>query len=159
MENLNTRIPELSLILVLIVVAPAHGDTPTLKRADQMAEEQLVLAAEDAYVAAEINRDEAELRRLLDDRFLLNSADGTTSGKEELIGAILRWNMTGQTISERSVMIEGDIAIIFGTAELRFGTGGPDQRVSEQRYTSVYVRRKGQWRMIALQMTPRSPRA
>ena len=158
MEDLNTRMHGLFLVLVLIVVAPAHGDTPTMKRADEMVGEQLVLAAEDAYVAAEVNRDEAELRRLLDDRFLLNSADGTTSGKEELIGAILRWNMTGQTISERSVMIEGDIAIIFGTAELRFGNRGPDERVSEHRYTSVYVRRKGHWKMIALQMTPRCPR-
>jgi hypothetical protein len=36
-------------------------------------EEQRVLAAEDAYVAAEVNRDEPALRRLIDDQFVYKS--------------------------------------------------------------------------------------
>ena len=121
-------------------------------------EEQRVLAVEDEYVAAELNRDEAALRRLVDDRFVLNSSDGSTSGKEVLIRSILSMNMTGQTITERTVMIEGDLAVIFGTAELRFGSPAGDEQISLLRYTSVYVRRQGHWRMLALHMAPRSPR-
>ena len=67
-------------------------------------------------------------------------------------------NMTGQAISERTVMIEGDLAFIFGTAELRLHPPGTAERRSELRYTSAYVKRDGQWRMLALQMVPRSPR-
>ncbi|MBK7080549.1 MAG: nuclear transport factor 2 family protein [Betaproteobacteria bacterium] len=46
------------------------------------AEAMRVLAAEDEYVAAEVGRDEATLRRLVDDRFLFNTSRGTTTGKE-----------------------------------------------------------------------------
>ena len=60
-----------------------------------------VLAAEDAYVAAELARDEVALRHLVDDRFVFNSAHGTTSDKEALIGGVLAMHMVGQTISER----------------------------------------------------------
>jgi ketosteroid isomerase-like protein len=119
-------------------------------------EEQRVLAAEDEYAAAEVSRDEATLRRLLDDRFVYNSSRGTTSGKEELIREVLGMAMVGQTLRERTVLVEGDIAFIFGTADLRFA--GPDrtETTSSLRYTSVYVNRQGLWRMLALQMQQRA---
>jgi len=60
--------------------------------------------------------------------------------------------MVGQTLRERSVLIEGDIALVFGTAELRFAVPGKEASVSTLRYTSTYVKRQGQWRMLALQM-------
>lgn len=134
--------------------SPAPDPDPGSARA---VEEQ-VLAAEDAYVAAEIAADEAALRRLVDDRFVMNSADGTTSGKDDLIRTVLGMNMTGQTISERSVMVEGDMAIIFGTTELRLQPPGGAEQVATLRYTSSYVKRDGEWRMLALHMAPRSPR-
>lgn len=118
-------------------------------------EEQSVLAAEDEYVAAEVTRDEATLRRLVDDRFVFNSSKGTTTGKEELIQSVLKMAMVGQTLRERTVVIEGDIALIFGTADLRFEVPGKEDSVSSLRYTSTYVKRQGQWRMLALQMQKR----
>ena len=119
-------------------------------------EEQRVLAVEDEYVAAEVSRDEEALRRLVDDRFVFNSSGGTTSDKEELIQSVLKMSMVGQTLRERSVLVEGDIAFIFGTADLRFSGPGKPESVSSLRYTSTYVRRRGQWRMIALQMQERA---
>ena len=121
-------------------------------------EEQRVLAAEDEYVAAEVKRDEATLRRLVDDRFVLNSNNGSTSGKEELIRSILGMTMAGQTIRERTVLIEGDVAMIFGTADLRFLSAGGSETVTSLRYMSTYVNRDGQWRMLALQMQQRVSR-
>ena len=121
-------------------------------------EEQRVLAAEDEYVAAEVKRDEATLRRLVDDRFVLNSNNGSTSGKEELIRSILRMTLVGQTIRERTVLIEGDVAIICGAADLRFFSAGGSETMSSLRYMSTYVNRDGQWRMLALQMQQRISR-
>ena len=60
------------------------------------AQEQSVLAIEDDYVRAEVSRDEGALRRLVDDRFVLNRSNGTTGGKAELITSILGMRMTGQ---------------------------------------------------------------
>lgn len=122
---------------------------------DAQTEEHRVLATEDQYVAAEIAGDEAALRRLVDDRFSFNSGDGSTSGKEELIQGILAMNMTGQSVTERSVMIEGNLAVIFGTAELRLQAPDAEERLSVFRYTSVYVKRQDEWRLLALQMAPR----
>jgi ketosteroid isomerase-like protein len=123
----------------------------------QPAEEQRVLAAEDEYVAAEVARDEAALRRLIDDRFAFNSSKGTTTGKEEFVRTVLKLAMVGQTIRERSVQVEGDVALVFGTAELRFAEAGKEEAVQTLRYTSVYVKRQGRWRMLALQMQQRAP--
>jgi ketosteroid isomerase-like protein len=65
-------------------------------------------------------------------------------------------NMVGQTIRERSVLVEGDVALVFGTADLRFSNPGAGGSVSTLRYTSAYVKREGGWRMLALQMQQRA---
>ncbi|MBL0290101.1 MAG: nuclear transport factor 2 family protein [Betaproteobacteria bacterium] len=120
------------------------------------AEAMRVLAAEDEYVAAEVGRDEATLRRLVDDRFLFNTSRGTTTGKEELIQEVMKMNMVGQTIRERSVLVEGGVALVFGTAELRFASAGQPESTATLRYTATYVNRQGQWRLLALQMQQRA---
>lgn len=141
-----------SLTLACAPPAADRSEPPARDAAQQ------VLAAEDEYVAAELSRDEAALRRLVDDAFVFNGSGGTTSGKEQLIQSVLGMNMAGQTITERSVLVEGNVAIIFGTTELRLGSPGPDERISLLRYTSAFVNRGGEWRRVALHMSPRAPR-
>lgn len=123
------------------------------------AEEQRVLAIEDEYVVAEVNRDEAALRRILDDRFLWNRSNGSTTGKEAYVQSIMSdsFSLVGQTIRERSLLLQGDVAFVFGTADLRFARAGQPESMSSLRYTAAYVCRDGQWRMLVLQMQGRSP--
>lgn len=154
-EGGTLRIMASSAAIAGVLAAACAGPTVESNSTGGQTQEERVLAAEDAYVAAEVNRDEAALRRLVDDRFVHNSGDGSTSTKEDLIRAVLNMNMTGQTISERSVLLEGDVvAIIFGTTELRFEDPGAEPHSSKLRYTSVYAQRDGEWRMLALQMQP-----
>jgi ketosteroid isomerase-like protein len=120
------------------------------------AEEVAVIRTEDDWIKAEINNDEVTLRRVIDDRFVFNSNDGTISGKEDLIESALNWNMTGQKITERTVLIDGDTAVIFGTTELRFASTDAENAVSLLRYTSTYVKRGEEWRAIALHMARRA---
>ena len=115
--------------------------------------ERQILAAEDAYVAAEVARDEAALRAVVDDAFVYNSSAGTTSSKEAFIQNVLQMNMVGQTLRERTVHVEGGVALVFGTADIRFGG---TESLSSLRYTSVYVQREEGWRMLALQMQARA---
>lgn len=117
--------------------------------------ERDVLAAEDDYVAAEVKRDGSALRRLIDEKFVHNRSDGTTGTKEDLIEGVLQMNMVGQTLRERTVLIEGEIALIFGTTDLRFREPDKSERLSSLRYTATYVNRNGEWRMLALQMQER----
>jgi hypothetical protein len=120
-------------------------------------EEQRVLAADDEFVAAEVARDEATLRRLVDDAFRFNSSRGTTTDKEHLIQSVLRTHLISQSSSERSVLLEGNIALVFGTDELLAAASGePDMSPTKLRYTATYVNRGGEWRLLALQVQPRS---
>lgn len=120
------------------------------------AEAQAVLAVEDAYVAAELSRDEMALRGIVDDQFVLNRNDGTTVGKEAFVASILRLNMIGQTISERTVLVQGEVAVVFATTELRFASDAAEPTVSRLRYTATYRNRGGVWRMLTLHMSARS---
>ena len=117
--------------------------------------EREVLAAEDAYVAAEVGRDLPVLQRLVDERFTFNRSDGITTGKAELIEGVMGMRMAGQEITDRTVMVEGDVGLVFGSCDIRFvGDDGTDT-VGRYRYTSVYVKRDGEWKFLALQMTGR----
>ena len=151
------RIALLAVWLTVAALAPSHAFAQNTSAAPAaQGDEQRVLATEDAYVAAEVRRDEAVLRKLVDDRFVYNSSQGTTSGKEELIQRVLRMSMVGQTLRERSVLLEGNIAFIFGTADLRSASSEKPETMSSLRYTSAWMKRDGQWRMIALQMQLRA---
>jgi ketosteroid isomerase-like protein len=141
-----------SLALSALIGCAQSMTSPTT----QHSEEQRVLATEDEYVAAEVSRDEAALRRLVDDRFQYNTARGATTDKEELIASLLKMNMVDQKIKERSLLIQGDIALVFGTAEIRFANPGKPESISTLRYTATYVSRQGQWRLLALQMQQRA---
>ncbi len=77
-----------STLLVSLALSPLIGCAQSMTSpTTQHSEERHVLATEDEYVAAEVSRDEAALRRLVDDRFQYNTGRGTTTGKEELIAA------------------------------------------------------------------------
>jgi ketosteroid isomerase-like protein len=119
-------------------------------------EENAVIALEQEWVEAEANRDEATLRRVLDDQFTHNSNNGETSGKEAMIASVLEASITGQTITERTVSVRGATAIIFGTTVIRYDTPDGEASTAPLRYTAVYVKRDEQWRAIALQMTERT---
>lgn len=137
----------------IAAVPGARSSSSRSEEAEVLAAE--VLAAEDAYVEAEVRRDEAALRRLVDDRFVFNHTDGSTSGKAELIASVMGMQMTGQTLSERTALVEGDVALIFGTTDIRFATEDGGESAATYRYTSTLVKRGGEWRYLALQMDRR----
>ena len=93
----------------------------------------------------------------MDDRFAFNSSRGTITNKEALIRSVVGMNMFGQTISERSVLVEDGLALVFGTTELRFARPGEPETKSTLRCTSTFIRREGAWRLLALQMQQRAP--
>lgn len=121
--------------------------------ATALTDEQQVIATESDWVQAEVHRDAAVLERVLDDRFLVNSSSGTLSDKPTVIAEVLGWKMVSQTITDRTVVVDGDTAVVYGTANFRFAVEGQDDEASAGRYTTTYIKRDGQWRALALQMT------
>jgi uncharacterized protein (TIGR02246 family) len=66
--------------------------------------------------------------------------------------------MTSASITERTVLVDGDTAVTFGTVNFVEPGEGTNPVPSSSRYTLVYVRRDGQWRAIAFHAGERSDR-
>jgi len=147
-----TRVHVRGAIVLVVALASvrAVASAPTIAAST---DEQQVVATESEWVQAEIHRDAAVLERVLHDRFLVNSSTGKLSDKAAVIAEVLGWKMVSQTITDRTVLVDGDTAIVFGTANFRFAVDGQDDEVSAGRYTTTYIKRDGQWRALALQMT------
>ncbi len=122
-----------------------------------MNEEQLIAALEDEWLDAEVNHDEATLRRIIDDRYTMNLRSGTTLGKEKYIADILAGVMISASITERTVLVDGDTAVTFGTVNVVDpGEDTSSSAPRSSRFTLVYVRRDGQWRALAFHIGERS---
>ena len=146
-----TTAKALSLIVAIILFAHvglAAGESSTR----ELTESQQVLAVERAWIDAEVSHDEAVLNRVLDDRFVLNSSSGTPGTKAALIAAVLQMNMVSQTLTDQAVLVDGDTAVVMGTAHFTFAVEGKDNATSASRYITTYIKRDGQWRALALQM-------
>lgn len=153
-----------ALLIFAAAIPPTLAQEPDHPQSEMPAadaspatEEQRVLATEDEWVNAEIRRDEVTLRRVLDDRYVYNRNNGSLSTKEGFIQGVLGSTLAGETITDRTILVDGDLAVTFGTAEIRFHSEGGGDHVSVMRYTATYVKRGDQWRAIALQMAKARP--
>lgn len=122
-----------------------------------VSEERRVAALEDEWLEAEVKHDEATLRRVIDDRYTVNVSNGTTYGKEQYIADILAGVMMSASITERTVLVEGDTAVTFGTVNVVDPPAeGTNSTPRSARYTLVYIKRDGQWRALAFHISKRS---
>lgn len=152
--------PLLAAVAAILAVASLVGcaSQGIGAKADQQGEEQRVLAAEDEYVVAEVSCDEAALRRLIDPRFVRILSNGSTYGKEELIQGVLKLRMSRQSLRERLALVEGSFAVVIGTADVWFVQLDKPDTLTTLRYSSTYVQREGQWRMLSLHLQQRTER-
>ena len=118
----------------------------------RLTDRQQVIAAQQEWIDAEVNHDEAVLNRVLDERFVLNSSSGGPVGKAEVIESVLNWPLVSQTLSDQTVLIDSNTAIVMGIAHFTVAVDGNENKTSAARYITTYIKRKGQWRALALQM-------
>jgi hypothetical protein len=142
-------------IAVLVLTSFAATSTFAARRNSQNQPpadaQQQVLDLEKEWVAAEIKHDGATLRRTLDDKFLATFGAGKPRDKEALIKDLLSGPVDpteSQTLTDETVIVDGDTAVVMGTDTLR-GTenGAPYTLVA--RYTVTYIFRHGQWLALA----------
>lgn len=142
-----------TLMLIALVAVFAAAESATDETNDQeLAQVQRVLAVEKDWITAEVGRDEATLKRVIDDRFIINSSRGQPGSKATLIAAVMNMNMVAQTLSDQTVLVDGNTAIVMGTALITFAVEGGDDKLRPYRYITTYILRNDQWRALALQM-------
>jgi hypothetical protein len=103
------------------------------------------------WIAAEIKRDPAALRRILDDRFIATFGAAKSVDKEGFIKLVLgdgADETLSQDLTEQTVRVVQDTAVIFETDTVRgIDHGKPYTLVL--RISTTYIKRHGHWLALA----------
>jgi len=134
----------------LIPLSPAIApkDYTTTLAADP---KQEVLALGQQLVAAANQRDATTLGRILDDKFVASFGTGKPHDKKAFIKLIVSEDVDpteSDTLTDETVLIDGDTAVVVGTDTER-GTDNGVAYTTIYRYTATYIRRHGEWAALA----------
>jgi len=132
--------------LALVCAAPAFAAAPS---GSTRAEQQLH-AVQRAWVNAEIHRDAAALRRILDPRFIFTYAAGAPMRRDGFIHALVsgKSRMLSQTLGDTTIVVDRDTAIVAGLDTIESTHDGKIY-TNVYRFTVTYVRRHGRWVALA----------
>jgi ketosteroid isomerase-like protein len=112
---------------------------------------QQVLNLTREWVAAENKHDATALRRILDDKFVSSSDASRPRDKEAFIKGITAGDVDptqSQALTDETVIVDGDTAIVIGTDTFhRTGSGAPSNL--KLRYTVTYIHRHARWVALA----------
>jgi len=123
-------------------------NSETLPPADA---KQQVLNLGKEWVAAELKHDATTLRRILGDQFVASFGAEKPYDKEAFLKLICSGDVdpTGsQTLTDETVVVDGDTAVVVGTDTVR-GTENGSTYAVVYRYTVTYIHRNGQWVALA----------
>ncbi len=122
-----------------------------------------VLACDESFFAALLAADHDLLGTILAGDFvIIDVLSGQVACREELLGAIssgqLRFTGVTRYAEERSVRLRASAAVVAGRTQMVMRYQGTEVTV-HSRYTHVYARDSGRWRLLSAQGTPtRAPR-
>lgn len=132
------------LCLLLLAAAPAAAADPSAE----------VRGLDADYVRAYLASDVARFREILAEDFTCVLADGRLLDRDGFLRmAAAPPPVSGFRTDQLALRLYGDTAVATGRATYLRREGGPTQT----RYTDVYVRRDGRWRMVSAQFTRLAP--
>lgn len=136
---------------ILAAVLLAAAVQPALA---QSSDEAAVRAVEDRRITALVEDDFATLDAIFADDLHYTHSSTVVDDKTSFMAALRTGKTKYETIEREPVRVRiyGDTALITGTAVV--GLKGRAEKLP-LRYTLVYVRQAGQWRMVAWQSTRR----
>jgi uncharacterized protein (TIGR02246 family) len=145
------------LVLALTCAAATFGQTENKVKKSGRAEQQ-VMALNNAWADAITKGDAAALGRILADDVIVTSGNGEIRNKaaeiKDSAGAPdpeFVW-LRPFTTEEVRVRIYRDAALVTGRAKWGFRYRGQEVN-QERRYTHMYVKQLGQWRIVAQQVS------
>ncbi len=101
---------------------------------------------------AEVNNNVSEMAKLLADDYIGISANGTVETKSETLDARRAGTVKIQSlnITDLKVRVYGDTAVVTSKAAL-VGENGQSDISGNYRYTRVYNRRLGRWKIVSFE--------
>ena len=134
-------IRSLALALILQTAAPLPADEAARKE---------LLARDATWNDLRLKPDVAGLERLLFDDWLLTHSDGKVQGKAEYLAELKTRTRANQAITNEdvAVRIHGATGVVTGTS-VQSGVTNGQPFSGRFRFTRVWVRQDGVWRMVA----------
>lgn len=115
-----------------------------------------VMAASDAFDAAQLHADRATLERYLASDMVFVRGSGKVTGREEFIATFTSPGLKlepFEVLDRRYINLGKDAGIVAGEAILR-GTEDGKAFVEHIRYADTFARRDGRWQVVYVQVTP-----
>ncbi len=140
------------LFVVAICLLMAHPAFAGLPHKDSHAIHKEIEALEQQWREAIISNNVGAMDHLLADDYIGISANGTVETKAQALalrkaGTV---KITQLDLNDLKVRVYGDTAVVTSKAELA-GTNGQSDISGNYRYTRVYNKRLGQWKIISFE--------
>jgi ketosteroid isomerase-like protein len=156
-QTLPKRIEAMRGILVIfgLICAASFvaGQTMNQKANRDGVVEQELRKLETHWQKALTQRDVTMLDRLMADEYLLTTVSGEVVNKARVLAEVKSANATAEVRNtDVAVRVYRDVAIVTGLV-LISGKFNDKDVSTRSRYIKVYVKRQGQWRVVAAQAT------
>ena len=137
-------------------VSDTRSKDPTVreKRSQKRQVEQNLRKMTEALIQAYPKQEAAVLERILADDLTVINPDGSSGDKAGEIGGLRSGKLKLESVTNDDIKVRvfGETAVVTGRATIRGQIDGREIR-DQNRYTSVFVKRRGRWQVIALQVT------
>jgi ketosteroid isomerase-like protein len=144
-------IPYPQAVATLLLLASCHAAWP-LPRHEKSEIHKEIEALEQQWQQATVTNNIGEMSRLLADDYVGITSNGTVENKQQALaqrsaGTV---RITRLELTDTRVRVYGDTAVVTSQALLE-GTNGTSDIGGQYRYTRVYNRRLGQWKIVSFE--------
>lgn len=111
-----------------------------------------IRALEQTEVKAVLEKDSAMLLKLWDKNFVVNNPDNVVvfPGKTTLDRPVLRQARVSFTREVEQVIVKGDVVFSMGNETvIRFSEDNTGAQPVKRRYTNIWIKENGQWKLAA----------
>ena len=141
--------------LVLTAVPIALGQQQSARREQRRSVEQAIRQLDDERIQAQIHADAAALDRIYADDFIGVGPSGTVRTKPQVISDFTSGDLKFQSITTDDVQVRvyGNTAVETGRSTMN----GQDKGKAvprDNRFTRVWVKQQGRWRLVANHYSP-----
>ena len=145
------RNPVPQAIATLLLLASCHAAWP-LPRHEKSEIHKEIEALEQQWQQATVTNNIGEMNRLLADDYVGISSNGLVENKQQALaqhsaGTV---RITKLELTDTRVRVYGDTAVVTSQAQLE-GTNGTSDISGQYRYTRVYNRRLGEWKIVSFE--------
>ena len=136
--------------LVLTAVPIALGQQQSARREQRRSVEQAIRQLDNERIQAQIHADAAALDRIYADDFIGVGPSGTVRTKPQVISDFTSGHLKFQSITTDDVQVRvyGNTAVETGRSTMN-GQDGSKIVPRDNRFTRVWVKQQGRWRLVA----------